>query len=104
MTHRTAARVAGILFLCATVPFSLAPGDGDPAPGHDPAVVISYAGPGAGLRVDVVARQNELQRVAETDESRQALRAPVAGDDPERNLGQAELRGRRGESQIARER
>ena len=39
----------------ATVPFLLSPGDGDPTPGDDPEVIISYAGPGAGLRVDVVA-------------------------------------------------
>src|SRR5207253_6476323 len=45
--------------------------------------------------VELLAREDEIERVGETDETRGALRAAGAGDEAELNLGEADLRGLR---------
>ena len=50
------------------------------------------------------AGQDHLQRARLADRARQALRAAVAGDQPELDLGQSHLRVARGEAERAGER
>src|SRR5215213_3776975 len=55
------------------------------------------------LRVDHVAREDQLHRLTLADESRQALGAAAAGDDAEVDLGLAEARRLAGDADVAGE-
>jgi hypothetical protein len=56
------------------------------------------------LRVDHVARQDQLHRLTLADESREALGSAAAGDDAEVDLGLAEARRLARDADVARER
>ena len=58
----------------------------------------------ASCRVDDARREHELGCPSRADEAREALRAAHAGDDPDCDLGLAEVRTLAGDAQRARER
>ena len=62
---------------------------------------VHEAQPGGLLGVDAPAGQHQLHRPLLSDHASQSLRSAAAGDDPEGDLGLAELGRLRGDDQVA---